>query len=243
LAVLAALCASAADAPTPDSTRATLAKWVETQQIIAKERQEWEQGKAILQSRIEAVRGEIAAMGQRLDDARHAASEANAKKAGDVAESGRLQQSAARLQTSATELEAGLRTLDARLPDPLRQKVKPLFDRMPSDAATTAISLAERYQNIVGILNEVGKFNNDITMVTEVRTLADGKPAEVRTVYIGLAQAYFVSAKGDAGIGRPGASGWEWTNATEIGPQIAEAVEILQNKAKPKFVSLPVKVQ
>ena len=41
-------------------------------------------------------------------------------------------------------------------------------------------------------------------MVTEVRTLSDGKPAEVRTVYVGLAQAYFVSPKGDAGIGRPG---------------------------------------
>ena len=49
--------------------------------------------------------------------------------------------------------------------------------------------------------------------------------------------------KGDAGIGRPGASGWEWTVAREIGPRIEQVVEVLQNKAKPQFVSLPVKVQ
>ncbi|HZN55252.1 MAG TPA: DUF3450 family protein [Candidatus Polarisedimenticolaceae bacterium] len=239
----AGLCAHAADGPTPDSTRATLAKWVETQQIIAKERQEWEQGKSILQSRIEAVRGEIAATSQRLEDARRAAADANAKKAGEVAESARLQESGARLQAWAVEMEGGLRALEPRLPDPLRQKIRPLFERIPADPKSTAVSLAERYQNIVGILNEIGKFNNDITMVTEVRTLSDGKPAEVRTVYVGLAQAYFVSAKGDAGIGRPAASGWEWTQASEIAPRIAEAVEILQNKAKPQFVSLPVKVQ
>jgi hypothetical protein len=76
-----------------------------------------------------------------------------------------------------------------------------------------------------------------------VRTLSDGKPAEVRTVYVGLAQAYFVSPKGDAGIGRPGDSGWGWSPASEIAPQIEQVVEVLQNKAKPHFVSLPVKVQ
>jgi hypothetical protein len=114
---------------------------------------------------------------------------------------------------------------------------------MPTDPRATNVSLAERYQNVVGISNEVGKFNNDITMVTEVRTLSDGKPAEVRTVYVGLAQAYFVSPKGEAGIGRPSESGWSWTAARDIAPQIEQVVEVLQNKAKPHFVSLPVKVQ
>jgi len=228
---------------TPDSTRASLAKWVETQQLIAKEKQDWQEGKQILQSRIDAVNGEIAALKERLAETRRTAAEATSKKAGDVAQNEDLQKAGMDLSGWVTGLESGLRTLEARLPEPLLQKVRPLYDRMPADGHATNISLAERYQNVVGILNEVGKFNNDITMVTEVRTLSDGKPAEVRTVYIGLAQAYFVSPKGDAGIGRPGAGGWEWTAASEIAPQIEQAVEVLQNKAKPRFVSLPVKVQ
>jgi hypothetical protein len=228
---------------TPDATRASLAKWVETQQLIAKEKQDWREGKQILQLRIDAVNGEIAALKERLGETRRASAEANGKKAGEVAENEALQGAGSELASWVGELERGVRTLQARLPEPLLQKVKPLYDRMPADSATTNVSLAERYQNVVGILNEVGKFNNDITMVTEVRTLSDGKPAEVRTVYVGLAQAYFVSPKGDAGIGRPGESGWTWSAAREIAPQIEQVVEVLQNKAKPGFVSLPVKVQ
>jgi len=247
-AVLAAgLALAAADtkseATTPDSARASLAKWVETQQLISKEKQEWQQGKQILQSRIDAVNGEIAGLEERFGETRRVAAEANGKKAGEVAENEDLQRAGAELATWVAGLERGLRTLEKRLPEPLHVKVKPLFDRMPADAGSTNVSLAERYQNVVGILNEIGKFNNDITMVTEVRTLSDGKPAEVRTVYVGLAQAYFVSPKGDAGIGRPGDSGWTWSAAREIAPQIEQVVEVLQNKAKPQFVSLPVKVQ
>ena len=36
-------------APTLDETRLTLSKWIETQQIISKERNDWQQGKEILQ--------------------------------------------------------------------------------------------------------------------------------------------------------------------------------------------------
>jgi hypothetical protein len=228
---------------TPEGARAALAQWVETQQLIAKEKQDWQQGKQILQSRIDAVNGEIAALTERLNESRRTAAEANGKRAGEVAENESLQKAGAELGTWVAGLEDGLRSLKTRLPEPLLLKVKPLYDRMPAPGVSTNVSLAERYQNVVGILNEVGKFNGDITLVTEVRTLSDGKPAEVRTVYVGLAQAYFVSPKGDAGIGRPGESGWTWTVSREIAPRIEEVVEVLQNKAKPHFVSLPVKVQ
>ncbi len=232
-----------AGAATPEGARASLAKWVETQQLIAREKREWQEGKQILQSRIDVVNGEIAALKERMNETRRTAAEANEKKAGEVAENESLQRTGSELATWVSGLEGGLRTLESQLPEPLLQKVKPLYDRMPADARATNVSLAERYQNVVGILNEVGKFNNEITMVTEVRTLSDGKPAEVRTVYVGLAQGYFVSPKGDAGIGRPGESGWVWSAAREIAPQIEQVVEVLQNKAKPQFVSLPVKVQ
>src|SRR5262245_61388660 len=241
--VLLLVPAYAADEATPDSTRETLAKWVETQQLIAKEKREWADGKEILTSRIDVLKGEIEATKGKLADARKTAAEANSKKAGTVAESAALQEVGTGLAMEAGDLEAGLRALLPRLPEPLQEKVKPLFDRMPVDAASTKVSLAERYQNVAGVLNEINKFNNDITMVTEVRTLGDGKPSEVRTVYVGLAQAYYVSPKGEAGIGRPGATAWEWTPSPASAAQIAEAVEILQNKAKPRFVALPVKVQ
>ena len=73
-------------------------------------------------------------------------------------------------------------------------------------------------------------------------SLADGRPAEVKALYIGLGQAYYVSAKGEAGTGRPGASGWEWQPVNEIAARVTDAMQVLQSKATPHFVSLPVKI-
>ncbi len=225
------------------AARSTVAKWAETEQLLAKERRDWQQGREILQSRIEVVRGELVAMQSKMTELRSSTSDTDRKRTELGAEDAALRGQAASLASSIGELEAALHRLAPRLPEPLRDKLKPLYGRMPADPARTQVTIAERFQNVVGILNEVNKFNGEITMVSEVRTLADGKPAQVRTVYVGLAQAYFVSQQGEAGIGRPGSEGWEWSAANQVAPQVGEIVEILQSKAKPKFIPLPVQVQ
>ena len=243
--LLAGTAATAAvDTESPvDSGRATLAKWVETQQIISAEKKEWQQGREILQARIELVQGEIAAVEEKLREQRTEGSETVGKLADLDRESATLQGAGVALADWATELENDLNALQPQLPEPLQAKLGPLYGRMPKDPKNTTVSLAERFQNVVGILNEVNKFNGEITMVNEVRPIADGRPAEVRTIYIGLAQAYYLSAGGEAGYGRPMPKGWGWEPARDMAPAINEAVEILQNKAKPAFVRLPVKVK
>ena len=51
-----------APSESPESVRALLTKWSETQQILSKEREEWKQGKEVLISRIELLKGEVAAL-------------------------------------------------------------------------------------------------------------------------------------------------------------------------------------
>lgn len=250
LAAAAAAIAVAADNPSAtaspsavDSGRAILARWVETQQMISTEKKDWQQGREILQARIELIKGEIAAVEEKLREQQSEGSETAHRKAELDHESAGLQDAGKALAGWATGLESGLNALQPRLPEPLQTKLGPLYGRMPKDPRNTTVSIAERFQNVVGILNEVNKFNGEITMVNEVRPIADGKPAEVRTIYVGLAQAYYLSAGGEAGFGRPAADGWRWEPARDLAPAIGEAVEMLQNKAKPAFVRLPVKVQ
>jgi hypothetical protein len=76
-----------------------------------------------------------------------------------------------------------------------------------------------------------------------VHHLAGGKPAEVQAIYVGLAQAYYVSAGGEAGIGRPGPEGWTWEPSRAVAREVLTALEILQGKQTPAFVPLPVKLQ
>jgi hypothetical protein len=230
-------------APTLAETRLTMGKWIETQQIISKERNEWQQGKEILLGRLELVRSEIAAVEEKIQQASSGVTEAEQKRRELDVENDQLRAISDRLTEAVTAMEIEIRRLSEALPHPLREKLEPLFQRMPEDPAATHVSAAERFQNVLGILNEVTKANSEITVHYEVRELAGGVPSEVRAMYVGLAQAYYLSARGEAGIGRPTPQGWIWEPANALAPDVYMALEILQGKHTPAFVPLPVKLQ
>ncbi len=232
--------AQAAAGTTLEETRLTLGKWIETQQIISKERNDWQQGREILQSRLELVKKELATLDEKVAQARASVAETDATRAKLVADNDALKATGAELASAVTSMEREVRRLFASLPEPVETRLKPLAQRMPDDPATTRVSIAERFQNVLGILNEVNKANNEITVNYEVRTLADGKPSEVRAMYVGLAQAYYVSAGGEAGIGRPTEDGWKWEPSKAVANDVLVALEILQGKHSPAFVPLPV---
>ncbi len=247
---LAAICLSARvepqDAPSTRSleeTRLVMTKWIETQQILSKERNEWQQGKEVLLGRLEVVHKEISTLEEKIKEAQSAASEAEKKRDALQAENGELKAVGKELTDAAGRMEGDVRRLLHAVPEPISTKLAPLSQRIPEDPEKAKVSAAERFQNVVGILNEIAKANNEITVNYEVHDLADGKPSEVQAIYIGLAQAYFVSARGEAGIGRPGPDGWKWEPSKSVAADVLNALEIFQGKQSPAFVPLPVKLQ
>jgi hypothetical protein len=226
-----------------EESRLILGKWIETQQIISKERNEWQQGKEILQSRLELVKTEITTLNEKIAQAEATVAQANVKRDELLGEADQLKAATSQLTEAVTAMESEVRRLYAMVPEPVQTRLQPLFQRVPDEESQSRISVAERFQNVLGILNELNKANNELTVNFEVRNLADGKPAEVRALYIGLAQAYYVSAKGEAGIGRPSDNGWQWESSKDVGNDVLMALEILQGKQTPAFVPLPVKMK
>jgi hypothetical protein len=229
--------------PTLQETRVALDKWIETQQIIARERNEWQQGKEILLGRLELVKSEVESLEQKLAEARTSAAQAEQKKAELRVENERLLATTSTLTQRAGGFEGQVRQLVEKSPAPVQEKLQPLVQRVPEDPAQARASLAERFQNVLGILNELSRVNAEISVHYEVRTLADGKPSEVRVLYVGLAQGYYVSAGGEAGIGRPGPNGWTWQPSQAVANDVLTALEILQGKHTPAFVPLPTQIQ
>lgn len=236
------------DGPTTEEriagARATLEKWVETRRLISKEKRDWTLGREAFQSRIDLVAGEIEGLQKRLAEARASLGDADTKR-GDLArEKERLQQASAGLAVTIARLEERTRALLARLPDPIRERIRPLSQLLPEDSGTTRLALPTRFQNVVGILNEVDKFNREITVTSEVRALPDGTSAEVTALYLGLGQGYYVTANRlHAGIGTASESGWTWTPADQAAPAIARAARILANEEVAGFVRLPLEVR
>jgi hypothetical protein len=140
-------------------------------------------------------------------------------------------------------MEGQVRGLANRMPQPVAERLAPLLQRIPTEASTTRVTVAERFQNVLGILNEMNRANSEISLSYEVRTLADGSSSEVQVIYVGLAQAYYLSPRGEAGIGTPGEDGWNWKPAPEIAGQLLVALEVIQGKHPPAFVPLPVEIK
>jgi FtsZ-binding cell division protein ZapB len=227
-----------------DGVRAALEKWVETRKVISQEKQEWALGKEMLGERIDLVQREIDSLRTKIAEAQKNISEADAKRSDLLTENEKLKEASASLVEQLVSLEIRTRTLLAKLPDPLRERVRPLSQRLPENTGDTKLSFSERFQNVVGILNEVNKFNREITLTSEVRSLPDGSSAEVTAVYVGIGQGYYVSADGkNAGTGSAPGESWVWTPENRIADQVAQVVAILKNEQVASFVKLPVEIK
>ena len=229
--------------PTLEETRLAMDKWIETQQIISRERKDWQQGKEILLSRLELVKKEVVTLDEKTRQAESSVTEANKKRGDLLAENDQLKAAGGQLTGAVISMEGEVCRLFKLLPEPIQTKLQPLYQRIPEDPAKANVSVAERFQNVLGVLNELNKANNEITVSYEVHNLANGKPSEVKTIYVGLAQAYYVSASGEGGIGRPTADGWKWEHSKDVVYDVVTALEIIEGKHSPAFVRVPVKLQ
>ena len=232
-------------APIIEATRETLTKWVETKQLISKEKSEWASGKDILEDRVRLAQAETTTVRDKLKEISTAVAEAQKKRDELAAQNDKLKATAEKSKAMVIAAEKKLRPLLPQLPEPLREKLKPIIARFPEDSEKSTASMAERLQNVLGILDQASAFNSTVASVKELRTFPDGTRAEVTTVYLGLSQAYYTNREGTlAGIGHPGPDGWMWKPDNANGKKILLAVHILEGKEKgATFIDLPVKIQ
>lgn len=226
-----------------DNTRKALEKWVETRRLIAEEKRDWALGREMLQQRIELVKHEIASLRDKIREAEESIGEAEKKRADLVETNDKLKVASDQLNETVIAMENRTRELLQRLPESIRSDVKPLSQQFPENPEESKLSLGIRFQNVVGVLNHLNKRNRDITVTSEVRGLPGGTSAEVTTLYVGIGQAYYVSADATlAGVGTATDNGWVWAPVNEIAPQVAQAIAILKNEKVASFVRLPLEV-
>lgn len=225
-----------------ETTRTALEKYVETERLISREKRDLELSREMLEERIELVRREIESLKGKISDAESNIAEADKKREELVQENEKLKESSAALGGVLESLERGILGVLPRLPEPARERVKPLTQRLPkADDQESALSLSERFQNVVGIMNELDRFAGEITVASEVRELEGGASAEVTALYLGTGQAFYVgSGESVAGIGTSSEDGWAWSPRNEAAGEISRAIGILNNEEVASFVRLPV---
>jgi FtsZ-binding cell division protein ZapB len=224
-------------------TRDVLDRWVETRQIISEEQADWQAERSILGDTVSLLQRELERLEAELEELEATATAADEERSKLAAEKEQLDAATNAVSQNLGALEEQVKRIIALLPEPLIETIKPLIRRLPDDSETTNLSLGERLQNIVGILSQADKFNTTLTETSESREMPNGTVVEVRTLYWGLATAYFVDASGSyAGIGRPGADGWEWTQIDGVGADIRLLIDVYEGLGEIQFVEIPARI-
>ncbi len=217
---------------------------METRQLTSKARTDWQADKETLEQTVALFGREL----KSVEEQSGKISTNNVQVEKERAEAEALKKSATesieRAREFATGAEAKISKLVPQLPVPLQEILRPLLNKIPADASTTRMSAAERMQVVVGVLGELDKFNNAVSLFSEKRKNSQGEEVAVETVYVGLGAAYFVNdANNFSGVGTPGAAGWEWTTKPEIAASVRDVIRVYRNEHPANFVALPVTVR
>ena len=235
-----AICADARAGDPVAESKTELKHWIETRKTLQRTKRDWKVDKATLDQTVGLLERELS-----LLDAEIGKLQAGANK-GATQRQELSDRQAALKQTSET-VSKRLKTLEDRLlalapvfPRPLADKTKPLMRRLKSGGGQEGSSLGQRLQSLLGILNEVDKFNGSLTLTGELIDI-DGKQTQVETLYLGLSQAYYVDRKGArAGVGVPTKNGWEWTARNDLAHAVTHVLLVYRSEHPAEFIELPV---
>ncbi len=227
-----------------NEVRSSLDRLIETRKLISEEETQWRTEREGLEKTIELIERELSRLADdiELTEEESAAAEMELSRLGEQNEA--LLEITNTVEHRIGRTERALPGLFASFPEPLRDRTRPLLARRePGENNVPAAPLAQRAQAMVGFLGEADRFQENIRAVREFVSL-DGDETEVRVLYIGLGQAYYLSSEGNrAGIGSPGDDGWEWTPRNDAAASIRRAFAVYDLETAPEFIRLPVAIQ
>ena len=223
--------------------RTGLEKWVETKKLISEETQKSKEQMALLEDRIDLMRDRVANVRKDIEETEKDIDAADVKSDALDAENDKLKDSLAVLEKRIRPLEVRTLKLLNNSPAPIQEKVESLSQQIPENPEQSQLSLSIRYQNLMGVLNALNNFNNEITLTTEVRDLEDGQSVEVKVMYIGLGQAYFCNKNGTiGGVGYPTNDGWAWKRKDEVASIVSMSIAQYLDEKPADYQALPVVV-
>jgi hypothetical protein len=231
--------------PGVDGFRAQMEKWVETRQLISEEEAEWDVEKETLRASRDLLRDEKKALEAEIAELQESSTAADEIRRDLLLRRGESQRSTQVLEERIRGLEEEILAAVPRLPKPLQDKLEPLLVQIPEDPESQRLRLGQRLMNVLGVLVQTEKFNNTATFVGETRAVTGDQKVQVRTLYWGLGQAYYVDAQGRAaGVGRPGDEGWVFSEEPDLADDTGLLLDIYEGNVDViEFVELPVEVQ
>lgn len=226
-----------------EETRSIVKEWVATEKAISKETIAWKDKEAHLNDLIKLTKIEIKQLEKEIAVVETFTSTADKRRENLLLREKEMKGNSKEIRLFLSGMERKLQLLKPQLPKPLQEELTPFYQQLSLDSQKTSLGIAKRMQTVVGILSAIQKFDKTVTVAEEIKTLSDGSRGAIKTLYLGLAVAYYLSAN-DAGYGYPSKKGWVWESLPKKQNAIEDAIAIAENTSqKIGFIPLPIKVK
>lgn len=223
-------------------THQMIAEWVKTKQLISEEKNNWKSEKSAFTDLEDALGKEITDLEEKLLQFEEE-NIGTAKQRSDLSNRKEKAQNASILYYEGMQkIEKEVKNTEKLLPTPLRDRLSIFYEKIDSQLKNP-LPLKKRLEASVALLQSIHLFHRSVHVERQEFSLDDEKSREFRVLYFGLGVAYFVNDSGTvAGWGNPEKNGWQWTRQDELAKEITTGVSMMENRALPRFIKLPLPV-
>ena len=222
-------------------THAIIGEWVATERLISEEESEWEIEKSALLDLKQALSTELVELNAKLKKTEEEAVGAAKQREDLTARKDAALQATRSLHQGLDQVVTKLERAFSLLPTPVADRLAPYRKKLTPRKGMPVPPLRQRVDALVSLLQAIQNFHRSVTLERQEFTLDDNKSREFQVMYFGLGTAYFVNESGTvAGYGQPGDKGWQWTRSDSLAREISTGVDMLNNRAMPRFLELPI---
>lgn len=222
-------------------THAIIGEWVTTERLISREQSDWFTEKSALIDLKQALSAELGELNEKLKETEEEAVGAAKQRQDLLARKDAALQATKSLHHGLDRAVAKLERVFSLLPTPVADRLAPYRKKLTPEKGMSLPPLRQRVDAMVSLLQAIQNFHRSVTLERQEFTLDDNQSREFQVMYFGLGTAYFVNESSTvAGYGQPGARGWQWTRSDRLAREISTGVDMLNNRAMPRFLELPI---
>lgn len=224
-------------------THKIIDEWVTTERLISEEESDWALAKNALIDLKQALSAEIFELNSKLKESEEEAVGAAKQRQDLLARKDEAIQATTSLHRGLDRAVIKLERVFSLLPTPLADRLSPYRNKLIPTKGMSLPPLRQRVDALVSLLQAIQTFHRSVTLERQEFTLDDNQSREFQVIYFGMGSAYFVNESATvAGYGVPLDSGWKWTRSDGLAREVSTGVDMLNNRAMPRFLELPVPV-
>ncbi len=227
-----------------EETDSLIQKWLAIEQQRNALINDWHQQEPLLKQRLTLLKQEQSQLEKNLATTIDNDSEVEKKRAQLLKSQNSMESGQALLEKSLVDYFQYIAEIHPKLPPP---PFKAWQKKLSSTEFTNA-DITKKLNTLLELLEQLNDFEQRISHAETALVLPTpqgDKEIMVQQLYIGLAQAWYVSLDGSlVGRGTPEENGWHWQADNSVdGETILNAIAMIERRSEAKFLQLPISLK